>query len=145
MKEEIRQINDENLRRINGRIEQVNETINQKVDKNDEERKQEIAKTNERLEQVNETLERDRVDLGAKINHVKEGNRVQMAVIQKEQENLEKVQKQCGERCDHIDAAVTNKTGQVHQNQEEIELIRTRPTHIASIPTIENREGKVNF
>ena len=34
---------------INGRIEQVNETINQKVDKNDEERKQEIANTNERL------------------------------------------------------------------------------------------------
>ena len=50
MKEEIRQINEENLRRINERIENVHVTINQKVDKNNEERKQEIAERNEKLE-----------------------------------------------------------------------------------------------
>ena len=88
--------------------------------------------------------DRDRVDLDANIDHVKEDNRVRMEVIQKEQENLWKLQKQCGERCDHIDAAMTNITGQVRQNQEEIELIRTRPTNTASISTSENREG-INF
>ena len=45
MKEEFRQINEENLRRINGRIEQVNDTINQKIDKIDEERKQAVSYT----------------------------------------------------------------------------------------------------
>ena len=64
------------------------------MDKNNEGRKHEIAKTNERLRQANETIAQDRVDLGANIDHVKEDNRVRMEVIQKEQENLWKLQKQ---------------------------------------------------
>ena len=57
---------------------------------------------------------------------------------------------------DSIHAAMTNITGQVRQNQEkiellserdlssireEIEIIRNRPTNIASISTTENHEG----
>ena len=48
-----------------------------------------------------------------------------MEGIQKEQENLGNLQKQSGEKCDNINATVNNLTGQVRQNQEEIEMIRT--------------------
>ena len=140
----INEQNQELRENIHVRMEQFNEVINQKMDGNTEERRQEITKTNERIEQINETIEQNRVNLCSKIDQVKEDSCVQIETIQREQVNLEKVQKQCGERCDNIDISKNKINDQVRQNQEEIELVRTRPTNINSIPTTESREG-INF
>ena len=136
--------NTEKFKQIHEKIENVNETMSQRMDKNNGERKQEIADMNERLGKANETITQNRVALNARIDRVKEDNRVLMEDIQKEQENLGKLQKQSGERCDSINATVTNLTGQVRQNQEEIEMMRARPNNIAHISMNENREG-INF
>ena len=77
--------NQELRENIYGRMEQVNEIINQKMDGNTEERRQEIDKTNERIEQINETTEQNRVNLCSKIDQVKEDSHVQIETIQREQ------------------------------------------------------------
>ena len=103
------------------------------MDKIDEERKLEIADTNERLGKANETIIQNKAVINTRIDQVQENSRIQIEGIQKKQETLVNLQKQTGERCDHINTTVNNLTGQVCQNQEEIELIRTRPvsyTHL---------------
>ena len=108
------------------------------MDGNTEEMRQEIAKTNEKIEQINEITEQNRVNLCSKIDQVKEDSRVQIETIQREQVNLEKIQKQYGERCDNMDISINKINDQVRQNQEEIELVRTRPTNINSTHTTES-------
>ena len=71
MKNEFRQINEENLKQINERIENVNEAITQKIDECNEERKREIAWTNEKVEGTKETIGQDRIDFDTKIGQVK--------------------------------------------------------------------------
>ena len=84
MKEEIRQINEENVRQINERMENIHVTINQKVDQNNEERKLEIAETNERLEKTNETVIQVREELQNKINNIQNENKTMVEGIQQE-------------------------------------------------------------
>ena len=59
-------------------------------------------------------------------------------------EEVNKVRTQVTERCDGVEAAMTNITGQVRQSQEEIELIRNRPSGYHNFPMSENREW-LNF
>ena len=59
-------------------------------------------------------------------------------------EELGKIRNQVMERCDGMEVAMTNITGQVQRSQEEMEVIRNRPTNITGIPMNENREW-LNF
>ena len=60
------------------------------------------------------------------------------------QEELSKVHNQITERCDGMEVAMTNITGQVRQSQEEMEVIRNWQTNFMDIPINENREW-LNF
>ena len=135
MKEEFQQINEENLKQINERIENVNEAISQKIDECNEERKQEIAETNEKLERTKETIVQVRIDLDTKIGQVEESSHAQMQSIRTD----------FGDKCLDIDTAISEVRGQGQCNQERIEgLQRTvdnRPTSISNIQPMDNQEA----
>ena len=79
------------------------------------------------------------------ITHVKEQQETKLEENKKfALEEMNKVRTHVTERCDGVEAAMTNITGQVRQSQEEIELIRNRPTGYHHFPMSENREW-LNF
>ena len=145
MKEEILQINEENLRQINERIENIHVTINQKVDKNNEERKQEIAETNEKLEKTNETVMQVREEIQNKINDIQNENKTMVEGLQQEtvercekikqevhqireenKEGITQVQTDMGERLERVYDNLNNVESQIDTNKSKIEEIRRR-------------------
>ena len=120
-------------------------TINQKVDKNNEERKQEIAETNEKLEKTNETVVQVCEEIQNKINNVKNENKTMVEGLQQEtverceqikqevhqireenKEGIAQVQTDIGERMERVYNNLNNVESQVSTNKEKIEEIRRR-------------------
>ena len=92
----------------------------------------------------NEVLEVREV-ITKEITQVQEQQKTKMEETKKfALEEVNKVRTQVTERCDGVEAAMSNITGQVRQSQEEIELIRNRPSGYHNFPMSENREW-LNF
>ena len=105
-----------------------------------------IREVDKRCRQTeNEVLEVREV-IHKEITHVKEQQETKLEEDKKfALEEMNKVRTHVTERCNSVEAAMTNITGQVRQSQEEIELIRNRPTgYNHNFPMSENREW-LNF
>ena len=77
--------------------------------------------------------------VNTKVTNLEESTRKKAEENRKEsQEELNKVRTRITERCDGMEEAMTNITGQVRQNQEDMEAIRSRPTSFTNIPINEN-------
>ena len=84
-------------------------------------------------------------EVNTKFTNIEEYSRKKMEENRREtQEGLGKVRNQVAERCDGMEEAMTNITGQVRQSQEEMEVMRNRPNNFTGIPINENREW-LNF
>ena len=126
-------------------INDNNEATNKKLEEETIGIKQQIIEAGKKWSQTNQEVQDFKEEVNTKITNIEENNRNKWEENRREtQEELGNVWSQFTEKCDGIEVAMTNITGQVRQSQEEIELIRNRPTNITSIPTNESREW-LNF
>ena len=113
-----RKIN-ENKKSINKKLEEETIIINQQIREVDERCRQTEWEVQEVKEVVN-----------TKITKIEEHHKKKLEENRKEtQEELSKVRNQVTERCDGMEVAMTNITGQVRQSQEEMEEMCIRDSY----------------
>ena len=144
------------MNKLDERIELAKEELNKKITDTKKsivkKLEQEVVVVNQQIREVdercrqteNEVLEVREV-INKEITQVKEHQRTKLEENKIfALEEINKVRTHVTERCDGVEAAMTNITGQVRQSQEEIEIIRNRPTGYNHFPMSENREW-LNF
>ena len=140
LREELREVNQKNIDKLDERIELLREELCKKINDNSESTnkkleeettgiKQQITEVDKKWSQTNQEIQDFKEEVHTKFTNIEENNWNKIEENQREtQEELGKVRSQFTEKCDGIEVAMTNITGQVRQNQEEIEFIRNRPT-----------------
>ena len=156
LREELREVNQESMNKVDERIDLAKEEWNKKIMETKKsivkKLEQEVVVVNQQIREVdercrqteNEVLEVREV-ITKEITQVQEQQKTKLEETKKfALEEVNKVRTQVTERCDGVEAAMSNITGQVRQSQEEIELIRNRPSVYHNFPMSENREW-LNF
>ena len=156
LREELTEVNQENLDKLDERMELLREEMSKELNDNKEYTnkkieeetmviKQQIMDIEGKCNQTEREVQKFKEEVNTKFTNIEEHSRRKMEENRREtQEELGKVRNQVAERCDGMEEAMTNITGQVRQSQEEMEVMRNRPNNFTGMPINENREW-LNF
>ena len=129
-RQELREVNQENMNKLDERIELAKEELNRKITDTKKsiikKLEQEVVVVNQQIREVDERCRQTegevlevREVINTEITQVKEHQRTKLEENKIfTLEEINKVRTHVAERCDCVEAAMTNITGQVRQSQE---------------------------